>query len=386
MPRSLPGEQPPTLQRRRELRRGAVIVHVITVAVSREHLAHDVMEVVGPDAVKSPSAARGILEHRGEVAVVFRIDERRRVGRLVNGGGELGDEVARASVDQRVRRVQPQSVGVVLVDPVQRVLNQQPSHDIAAGVIQVHGAAPGGLVLRGEKARTQLGQIGALGSEMVVDDVDEHGEAGIVSRVDQRPQVIGAAVRARGSKQRDAVIPPVAIAGEIGQRHQLDRGDPEIAQVGKLLDDAAEGTRRREGADVQFVDDGAARIEPAPTLVGPGEAEGVEDLGPLVHAVRLKAARRVGPGIPAIHDKGVSIAHVRGWRPQLPQAGILLSDRRPCRCQVENTDLTPGGAYVHLHRVRVRGPDLEVDAAGGGNRAKLRGVGSPLYAADTALA
>ena len=83
-----------------------------------------------------------------------------------------------------------------------------------------------------------VGEIGAeraehvaLGAEVVVDDVEDHGEPAPVALVDEALQAGRAAVGVLDGEGEHAVVAPVPSAGELGDRHQLDRGDPEIDQV-----------------------------------------------------------------------------------------------------------------------------------------------------------
>ena len=86
-----------------------------------------------------------------------------------------------------------------------------------------------------EELRAESRQVRAFGAEMVVDDVDEDGDAESVRAIDERAQILGAAVRARWRKERRTVVTPVAATREIRQRHQLDRGDAQITEIGEAL-------------------------------------------------------------------------------------------------------------------------------------------------------
>ena len=86
---------------------------------------------------------------------------------------------------------------------------------------------------------------------------------------------------------QDAVVPPVAGAGERVHGHHLDDGDTEIDQPLKVTDGGIEGAVGRERADVQLVDDGVGEFDAAPILVVPLEAVDVDDGGAFVHAVGL---------------------------------------------------------------------------------------------------
>ena len=63
--------------------------------------------------------------------------------------------------------------------------------------------------------------------------------------VDKRAEIVGTAVGARRGEQRHAVVAPVALSGKIGERHQLDGGDPEVAQIRQL---AGRGLKRAFGS------------------------------------------------------------------------------------------------------------------------------------------
>ena len=100
-----------------------------------------------------------------------------------------------------------------------------------AGSVEIDRAAPRRSVAVGEIVLAECGQVGAFRPEVVVDDVEDHGEAVPVRGVDEAPEIVRGAVGARRGVERDAVVAPVPAAGEVGDRHQLDRGDPEVAQV-----------------------------------------------------------------------------------------------------------------------------------------------------------
>ncbi len=77
---------------------------------------------------------------------------------------------------------------------------------------------------------------------MVVNHVQQHGQPEPVRLVHQPAQVIGPAVAPRRGEQIDPVIAPVAPAGEIGHRHQLDRIHAKLGQLGQAAGDPVEGS------------------------------------------------------------------------------------------------------------------------------------------------
>ena len=104
---------------------------------------------------------------------------------------------------------------------------------------------------------------------MVVDHVEHHSQPVLVAGIDEPFQSLRAAVGVLYGIRVDAVIPPVAAAGKLGHRHQLDGGDTELDQVVKALDDSVEGTRRCECSHMQLVNDILTQRSTAPAAILP---------------------------------------------------------------------------------------------------------------------
>ena len=69
---------------------------------------------------------------------------------LLHTSRELGEEVARVVVDDGVGRVEPKSIDVVLVDPVQGVLDEELADHLALVPVKVQ-RMPHGFVCVSEK-------------------------------------------------------------------------------------------------------------------------------------------------------------------------------------------------------------------------------------------
>src|SRR6185503_11801491 len=149
-------------------------------------------------------------------------------------------------------------------------------------------------------------------SEVVVDHVEEHHQAGLVRRLHQGLQLLGPPVDRIRRVGQHPVVAPVAPAGEVRERHELDRGDPELPEVVELRHHAAVGPLRGEGAYVQLVDHRLLPGPAAPGLVVPLEGERVDHLARAVDVARLEARGRVGHRVPA-----VDAVAVEGARPRL---------------------------------------------------------------------
>ena len=162
-------------------------------------------------------------------------------------------------------------------DPVLGALAHPLADGVALLVVDVEARAPGRLVLVGEVRAEGHQRLGAGGADVVVDDVEDHGQARGVGGVDELLQAQRAAVGGLGGAQVDAVVAPAARARELGHGHQLDRGHAELGQLAQVRDRALERALGRERADVQLVDHGVLQAGDAEAAVGPLEGERVDD-------------------------------------------------------------------------------------------------------------
>ena len=128
-----PWKRKPLLDRRRHVLEAAGVVGVVGLALAGQVGAQGVVEVVGPDAVEPQAALLRRADLLDQVAVVLGDDD----GAPVRAGcatdlGDLGQQVARRCVHDRVGRVQPEAVQVVLVQPVAHVLEHEVADVLAA--------------------------------------------------------------------------------------------------------------------------------------------------------------------------------------------------------------------------------------------------------------
>ena len=207
--------------------------------------------------------------------------------------GKLLQQVLRAVVEDGMHRVQPQAVEVELLDPVEGVVDHEFAHRAAVWPVEIDCRAPWRLVTIGEGLRRDRVDISAFRSEVVVDDVEQHHQPAGVGGFDQRLQVLGPAIGGIRSVGQHAVVAPVAAAGKITDRHDLDRGDAERNQMVELADRGAKRALRRKGADVQFVDDRLLPGAAAPAGVAPGIGRRIDHLARPVHILRLITRGRV---------------------------------------------------------------------------------------------
>ncbi len=151
------------------------------------------------------------------------------LGRSVHGGGQLLHERDRGRIDDRMDRVEPQSVEMEVADPADGVLDEEAADVVAARAGDVHRVAPRRAVGVGEVRPVPPEHV-ALGAHVVVHDVEHDAEPEPVRGVDEAGQPVGAAVGVLHGEREHAVVAPVALARERGDRHHLDGGDAEFVQ------------------------------------------------------------------------------------------------------------------------------------------------------------
>ncbi len=205
--------------------------------------------------------------------------------------GELGEDVARRVVEDRVHGVEAQSVDRVVLDPHACVLDRPLAR---APPAEVERTAPERLVAVSDVRPEGRNRLRA-GAEMVVDDVQDHAEVLAVRGLDEAHEPVRAPVRRVRRVRVETVVAPTAVARERVDRHQLDRGDAELAQAGQVWDHAVERALIRERPDVQFVDDELVEGETAPR-----RRRELDHARRPPHALGLEARARIGQRLAAV--------------------------------------------------------------------------------------
>jgi hypothetical protein len=103
-------------------------------------------------------------------------------------------------------------------------------------------AVPGSAV---EAPQVEIGR-----SVVVVDDVDENGQAAFMRGADEALEGVGTAVVGFDGEKIGRVVAPAAAAGEFVDGHELDGGEAEGADVVEARDGVVEGGRRVQPAKV----------------------------------------------------------------------------------------------------------------------------------------
>ena len=249
------------------------VIDVVAGLLPRQQSVQRVMKVIAPLRIESQSADRCREQDLRRVQVALGNGEDlppQAFGALADRGTEVLQKGLGRMIDDGMHRIDPQRIDMELVDPHESVLDEIAPHVIAVGTIEIHGLAPRRLVAVGEVG-SEFAEVVPFRSEVVVDDIEDDGEIVGVRRVDQTLEGQRPAVGALRRIGLDAVVAPVPRSRKLGDGEQLDRRHAELFELVEAADDGVKRPFRREGADVQLVDDVRLKWQTSPMAVLPVE-------------------------------------------------------------------------------------------------------------------
>ena len=179
----------------------------------------------------NPPASRG-GHHARIVQVALRDQHQAAAQRRFQRAGfrcQLLQKMNGRAIDKRMHRIQPQPVDVKIAHPHQRVVAEEAPHLVGPRGLKIHRAAPRRVVGIVQIRAEHAGVISHR-PKVVVDHVEQHGEALAMRRIHKTLQRVGAAVGLVHGEKRHAVVSPAVMAGESRHRHQLDMRNAEVAQ------------------------------------------------------------------------------------------------------------------------------------------------------------
>src|SRR5438067_3599328 len=132
-------------------------------------------------------------------------------------------------IDDRMDRVDAQSIDMKFVDPLQRIVNEKPANVVTMRSVEVDRHSPRRLVAIGE-IRREFREVIPFRTEVVVDDVEKKRETVLVTGIDEPLQSDRTAIRDLCRADVRAVVSPISIARELANGKELDCGDAEVLQ------------------------------------------------------------------------------------------------------------------------------------------------------------
>ncbi len=183
-------------------------------------------------AARDPPVAGGVhlLEelHRLEV-LPAAVDVRRPLAVLARV----------VEVEHRGDRVDAQAVDVELLQPVERVRDEEVAHLLAAEVEDVGAPvrvlAAGGVRVLVQRRAVEAGERELVLGEVRRHPVDDHADAGLVQPVDEVPEAVRVAEARCGREVRRHLVAPGAAERVLHHGQELDVGEPQVGQVGDQL-------------------------------------------------------------------------------------------------------------------------------------------------------
>jgi hypothetical protein len=134
--------EPPVLDRIGDRRGGAGVAGEVAIMITRQQPAQVVVKIVGPHRVEATAPFGQPADERDIVAIVLGNQQERPGDLCPECVGALFEKRPFALVVIRVRGVEAQSVEVIFLDPVHRVIQTEGANRGASLAPEVQGVAP----------------------------------------------------------------------------------------------------------------------------------------------------------------------------------------------------------------------------------------------------
>ena len=253
------------------------------------------VHIVIPLRAEMLNPALGSRKAAGLVSIIFQHQMNFSIlDTAPHGVANLINDVRNIIVKYCVDRIETQSVQMELFEPIERVVDKEIAHYTASRPSKIKGGAPRRMVPLGKEIWRNRRQIIPLRAKMIVDDIEQDRETAGVTSLDERLQILRPPVTRRRGVRKDPVIAPVATAGKLGDRHQLDRGDPEPAKVIEMPCSSGEIAGFGKCAEVQLVKNNLFPSPATPAEIIPIISPRIDHLARTMHSLRLIARSGIG--------------------------------------------------------------------------------------------
>ena len=316
------------------------------------------MEIVIPHGIDAPSSPLDRKQVLGSLRLVLGDEHDAALRRLApRVRRHFSNDVPLTVVEDRLSGIESKAIEVKFPHPVTRVVDDQITCTLAALAVEIESFAPLGSVPGAEIAIAEAAQIVAVGTEMVVDDIEDHREPERMCGVDEALEGLVIAVVVKRRKEMHAVVAPTPASGEFRDRQHFDQGDADVLEPGQPLDRCVERACFGEGADVQLVDHLTLQRDSFPVPVAPLISMRLHEQRRTMRAFGLITRAGIRPGSLAVDSISIEIAHRRFMR---------IEDEVAVRCS------------LHIERLRSIFQD-DLDALGVGSPNTEVGYGILIY-------
>src|ERR1700677_3446064 len=202
---------------------------------------------------------------------------------------------------------------MIFLDRVTAIGQEKLTHRAGVGTVEVNRFAPLILIPFREIGLGEKCQRVSVRTKMVVDDVENDGDAERMRAIDKATEIIGPTIKPCRSKDVYPVITPAEPARELRDRHQFNTRDAKAGERCELAGCRMPCALPSEGADMQLIDDELLTRQAAPSNIRPTKSARVNDLRRAVWSVGLIAGGRVRQaGLAAIEAEAIAHASLSG--------------------------------------------------------------------------
>ncbi len=158
---------------------------VVGLLLAGQKYTQGMVEIVIPDRVESPAAHFRRAHHAGIVAIVLRdqVNVPPEFLRLrMNGCAQLLEKCLRGGINNRVDGIEPKRIDVVIVHPLQRVLDEIAPHIVAICIGKINRLSPRRFV-KVREIRTEIRQVISFRTQVVVNHIERHCDAMLMAGI-----------------------------------------------------------------------------------------------------------------------------------------------------------------------------------------------------------
>src|SRR5262245_23652403 len=137
-----------------------------------------------------------------------------------------------------------------LGDPITGVAKAKFTRGARIRSVIINCVAPVRCIPVGEVVVAKGAEIIPLGTEVVVDNVENHAQAEPMGRVDEPAEGVGVAVVVRRRVPINSVIAPIPPSGKFCYRQHFQESDADTPKFLQLLDSGVKGAFLSKGTDV----------------------------------------------------------------------------------------------------------------------------------------
>src|SRR5215471_1093341 len=142
-----------------------------------------------------------------------------------DASADRGQNVFLGSIEDLLSGVQAQPIQVELFDPIGGVGQEKFAYGTGVWTIKVNGLPPVIFVSVGKVVTCEFLKIVAVRTEMVVNHIQNDGQARVMSAVHKRAEIVRLAVKPYRCKQPYAIVAPPEASRKIGDGHDLEDRD-----------------------------------------------------------------------------------------------------------------------------------------------------------------